>query len=175
MSPIGRPSVLDVMDVTDVSADDQELSLYGPESVKNQPRMSTHKLPHLIKREGSEDCSKFDTKVCVCTSQGSFSIYRDKRGNLPTHRPPSPPTPLWLSSPSPFKLCMLHMHACTQSSSPPPLQCLLTTCVFYSTPATLKSMPTASYMHTFVRSRAYPLIESPHPPQETFRKVLASA
>ena len=110
MSPIGRPSVLDVMDVTDVSADDQELSLYGPEPVKNQPRMSTHKLPHLIKREGSEDCSKFDTKVCVCTSQGSFSIYRNKRGNLPAHRPPPCGC---LRSSSPFKLCMLHMHACT--------------------------------------------------------------
>ena len=65
MSPIGRPSsVLDVMNVTDVSADDQELSLYGPEPVKSQPRMSTQKLPHLIKREpGSRRHTKNDMKV----------------------------------------------------------------------------------------------------------------
>ena len=62
MSPIGQPSMLDV---TEVSADDQELSLYGPEPVKDQPRMSTQKLPHLIKRENSGD-TKFDIKVCVC-------------------------------------------------------------------------------------------------------------
>ena len=66
MSPIGRPSsVLDVMNVTDVSADDQELSLYGPEPVKSQPRMSTQKLPHLIKREpSSRRHTKNDMKVC---------------------------------------------------------------------------------------------------------------
>lgn len=89
MSPIGRPSVLDVMDVTDVSADDQELSLYGPEPVKNQPRMSTHKLPHLIKREGSEGRSKFDKKVCVYTSQGFFRYYIGIRGGIfPPIAPP---------------------------------------------------------------------------------------
>ena len=64
MSPIGQPSsVLDIMNVTDVSADDQELSLYGPEPVKSQPRMSTQKLPHLIKREGSRHHTKSDRKV----------------------------------------------------------------------------------------------------------------
>ena len=63
MSPIRQPSVLDIMDITAVSADDQELSLYGPEPVKNQPRMSTQKLPHLIKTEGSRDHEKNDIKV----------------------------------------------------------------------------------------------------------------
>jgi hypothetical protein len=63
MSPIGQPSILDV---TDVPADDQELSLYGPpEPVKSQPRMSTQKLPHLIKREGSRYHTKNDISVYI--------------------------------------------------------------------------------------------------------------
>ena len=72
MSPIGQPSMLDIMDVTDMSADDQELSLYGPEPVKDQPRMSTQKLPHLIKRESCGDHPKSDIRVNGWSSNVKF-------------------------------------------------------------------------------------------------------
>ena len=47
MSPIGQPSVLEIMDVTAMSSAEEDLSFYGPEiHVKEQPRVSTLKLPH---------------------------------------------------------------------------------------------------------------------------------
>ena len=54
MSPIGEPSTLDtMMDVTTMSSVDQDISFYGAEHVKEQPKVSTLKLPHLL---GQGDC-----------------------------------------------------------------------------------------------------------------------
>ena len=53
MSPIGQPPTLDIIDVTAVSADDDNLSFYGPEHVDKQPKVSTLKLPPLVSGRGS--------------------------------------------------------------------------------------------------------------------------
>ena len=79
MSPIGQqPSM---MDVTDVSADDQELSLYGPEPVKKQPKMSTQKLPHLLKRESFRGHRKSDMKVHVTIQLMSHSAMNNTKND----------------------------------------------------------------------------------------------
>ena len=66
MSPIGQPSSTDVMDITVLSTmADQEVSFYGPEQVKEQPRVSTLKLPHLVQQDRSRLASRNDIKVCT--------------------------------------------------------------------------------------------------------------
>ena len=50
VSPIGQSATFSVMDVTSV---DEEVSFYGPDQVvKDQPKVSTQKLPHLKARDG---------------------------------------------------------------------------------------------------------------------------
>lgn len=68
VSPIGKPPTLDIMDVTVMSTDDQNLSFYGPEHVDKQPKVSTLKLPNLVKRRGSSAPVKTTNEVLCYSS-----------------------------------------------------------------------------------------------------------
>ena len=68
VSPIEQSAMFNVMDVTNV---DDEVSFYGPDQgVKDQPKVSTQKLPHLKAREGFRR-----TDVTVHVSLDSISLH----------------------------------------------------------------------------------------------------
>ena len=54
MSPIGQPSALELMDVSTFSSTTHDLSFYPPPSVKEQPKVSTQKIPHNTYLESLE-------------------------------------------------------------------------------------------------------------------------
>ena len=61
-----------MFDALDVTTIDEDVSFYGPEQlVKDQPKVSTEKLPHLKARDGFRQPGM---KVCVRVHQHHLSL-----------------------------------------------------------------------------------------------------